>query len=156
MRATQRGTNEALVLSDGRDDLQSNIYRVSVTPDDIDDLGHVNNNVYLRWTELAVRGHWAKLATAAEQAQFYWIAARHEIDYRRPAFLQDAITATTVVREVRRTRAWYDTVIASSSAVLAEVRSCWCCVDVRTQRLTVIPPEIVQRILPPDGLETSA
>ena len=56
---------------------------ITVTPADIDGLGHVNNVVYLRWAQELGIAHWRSRAPAAAQATWAWIALRHEIDYRR-------------------------------------------------------------------------
>ena len=53
------------------------------TPADIDENGHVNNVVYLRWAQDMGVAHWGSLASADAQAQWAWVALRHEIDYRR-------------------------------------------------------------------------
>ena len=50
---------------------------------DIDDNGHVNNVVYLDWAQQLAIAHWRARAPDDAQAQWAWIALRHEIDYRR-------------------------------------------------------------------------
>ncbi len=52
-------------------------------PADIDENGHVNNVVYLRWAQDMGTAHWRSLAPPEAQATWAWIALRHEIDYRR-------------------------------------------------------------------------
>ena len=49
----------------------------------IDENGHVNNVVYLRWAQDLGVAHWQSLAPPEAQATWAWIALRHEIDYRR-------------------------------------------------------------------------
>jgi acyl-CoA thioester hydrolase len=53
------------------------------TSADIDENGHVNNVVYLRWAQDLGVAHWQSLAPAEAQATWAWVALRHEIDYRR-------------------------------------------------------------------------
>jgi acyl-CoA thioester hydrolase len=53
------------------------------TDADIDENGHVNNVVYLRWAQDLGVAHWQSLAPADAQATWAWVALRHEIDYRR-------------------------------------------------------------------------
>ena len=53
------------------------------TPADIDENGHVNNVVYLRWAQDLGVAHWQSRAPAEAQAGWAWVALRHEIDYRR-------------------------------------------------------------------------
>ncbi len=37
-------------------------YDVDVAADDIDEMGHVNNSVYLKWVQAAVLHHWRRFA----------------------------------------------------------------------------------------------
>lgn len=121
---------------------------VIVQSSDIDRLQHVNNSVYLRWTEIVVHGHWKALASASEFAAYAWVAVRHEIDYRCPAVANDQLDVSTKIVEIRRARAWYETVISRDGTTLAEARSCWCCIDAVTGKLTAIPRLTAQRFLP--------
>ena len=120
---------------------------ITPAPSDIDAMQHVNHSVYLRWIEDAVVAHWRSAATAEEIAAFQWIALRHEIDFRAPAFEGDALSVSTRLVDVRRARAWYETIIARDGLTLVEARSCWGCVDAASGRLTAVPPETAARIL---------
>ena len=53
---------------------------LSVVPGDIDELGHVNNVVYLRWVQDIAVAHWRSVASAADREKLRWIVVRHEID----------------------------------------------------------------------------
>jgi len=114
---------------------------------DIDRRGHVNNAVYLRWIEAATHHHWRSLATAEEFVAFDWIALRHEIEYRLPAHAGEDLAVEVRVVDVRRARAWYETVVRRGDAVLMEARSCWGCIDLSTSRLTVIPAATAERFM---------
>ena len=74
-----------------------------VTPDDIDELDHVTNVVYLRWVQEVAIAHWRNAATSEQIVEILWVAIRHEIDYEAPAFLGDQITARTWVEKWTRT-----------------------------------------------------
>ena len=78
--------------------------------------------------------HWQKLAPAEEVASKAWVALKHEITYRRPAFLHDAVIAETVLEKIAGARSFYNTVIRRGEEVLAEVQSMWCCLDSETHR----------------------
>jgi acyl-CoA thioester hydrolase len=121
--------------------------RVVPSASDIDALNHVNNSVYLRWVEEVVVRHWRSAATPVEMARFHWVALRHEIDYRSPAFEGEELIVLTRLEEVRRARAWYRTSVDRGEVRLVEARSCWGCIDATTGRLTVIPPNTASRIL---------
>jgi acyl-CoA thioester hydrolase len=107
---------------------------ITITPEDIDFMGHVNNARYLNWVQDAVLAHWQKLAPAEDVASKAWVALKHEITYRQPAFLEDAVIAKTVLERYNGARAFYLTVIQRGDDVLAEIKSSWCCIDAETLR----------------------
>ena len=109
-------------------------FPIRVLPADIDFMGHVNNARYLSWVQDAVLAHWRKLAPAEEVASKAWVALKHEITYRKPAFLEDDVVARTVLEHFQGARAFYHTVISRGEEVLAEVKSSWCCIDAATLR----------------------
>ena len=129
----------------------------SITPAacDIDRMGHVNNSVYLRWIEQAVHDDWEGLAMPSEFASLLWVAVRHEVDYRRPAFLGDVLEISVRLDEVRRARAWYDAVIHREGEILVQARSCWCCIEAESRRLTMIPRDTAKRIFAAHAARTS-
>lgn len=118
---------------------------IRVGPEAIDFMGHVNNAHYLSWVQDAVLDHWRKFAPADAVARHLWVALKHEITYRRPAFLDDQVIATVVLERIQGARAYYDTVIKRGEDVLAEVRSSWCCVDAQTLRPARIAADIADR-----------
>jgi acyl-CoA thioester hydrolase len=123
-------------------------YRIGIDPADIDFMGHVNNASYLKWVQDAVISHWRKIAPADAVTAHLWVALKHEITYRKPAFLGDNVIATVLLKKVQGARAFYETVIRRGEDVVAEVRSSWCCVDAKTRRPARIAREIVDRFLP--------
>jgi acyl-CoA thioester hydrolase len=101
---------------------------IQVQPSDIDELGHVNNVVYLRWVQDAAAAHWRSAATPKEQAEVLWVVVRHEIDYKRPARPADALVARTWVGAATRQTFERHTEIlrASDRRVLVRARTLWC------------------------------
>lgn len=126
-------------------------YDVDVLRDDIDDMGHVNNAVYLRWVQAAVLRHWNRFAPKDAVATHLWVALKHEIRYRRPAFLDDHIVVTVVLKKLRGARAFYRTIINRGDEELVEVESCWCCLDSVTKKPVRLARDIVARFFPPDA-----
>ncbi|MGF7147105.1 acyl-CoA thioester hydrolase [Sphingomonas zeicaulis] len=118
---------------------------ITVEPADIDFMGHVNNARYLGWVQDAVIAHWRNLAPAEAVAQHLWVALKHEITYRKPAFLDDEVIATVILEKVQGARAFYETLIRRGEEVLAEVKSSWCCVDAETLRPARIAADIAAR-----------
>ncbi|WP_199798655.1 thioesterase family protein [Erythrobacter sp. HKB08] len=125
-------------------------FPIKVVPGDIDFMGHVNNARYLGWVQDAVLAHWRKLAPAEEVASKAWVALKHEITYRKPAFLEDDVIAETVLESIKGARAFYRTVIQRGEDVLAEVQSAWCCIDAETLRPARIGEEVSRFFFPKD------
>jgi acyl-CoA thioester hydrolase len=120
-------------------------HMIRVVPSDIDFMGHVNNANYLTWVQEAVLAHWRSIAPPQAVAAHLWVALKHEITYRRPAFLDDEVIATVVLERVQGARAFYDTVIRRGEEVLAEVKSSWCCVCAETLRPARLARDVTQR-----------
>lgn len=118
-------------------------FQVDVAEEDIDFMGHVNNASYLKWVQAAVISHWQHLAPVEAVAQHLWVALKHEITYRRPAFLEDDVVATVLLEKVQGARAFYETVIMRGGEVLAEVKSSWCCVDAKTLRPARLARDVI-------------
>jgi acyl-CoA thioester hydrolase len=119
-------------------------YPIGITPDDIDFMGHVNNVRYLSWVQDAVISHWQQFAPAEAVAAHLWVALKHEITYRKPAFLKDDVIATLLLERVQGARAFYETLIKRGEEVLVEVRSSWCCVDAVTLRPARLAKEVLK------------
>jgi acyl-CoA thioester hydrolase len=109
-------------------------FPVSILASDIDFMGHVNNAIYLNWVQAAVIDHWRKLAPPEAVATRVWVALRHEITYRRPAFAGDQVIVTVLLERVHGARAFYQSLVRRGEELLADVRSCWCCLDASTMR----------------------
>lgn len=109
---------------------------ITVQPDDIDELNHVNNVVYLKWVQDAAVAHWRTLATPAMQREALWVAVRHEIDYKHSAVMRDGIIARTWVGPAGRRTFERNTEIlrAADRRVLARARTIWCPIDPTTFR----------------------
>ncbi len=118
------------------------LHRIGIEPADIDFMGHVNNARYLNWVQDAVLDHWKSLAPPEAVAKYLWVALRHEIDYRKPAFLDDQVIASVVLEKVEGARSFYRTLIQRGEEVLAEVSSSWCCIDAQTLRPARIAKDI--------------
>src|SRR5438874_1376473 len=66
---------------------------VRVEDADIDANGHANNVAYLRWVQEAAVAHWSAVVEPGATANLSWVVVRHEIDYERPAYRDDALIA---------------------------------------------------------------
>ena len=120
---------------------------ISVKPEDIDELGHVNNVSYVRWVQDVAVAHWRSAAPAEDQAKLLWVVVRHEIDYKQPAFLGDEILARTWVGGATRITFERHTELVRSSdrSVLAKARTLWCPIDARSGKPTAVSAEVRAR-----------
>ena len=118
--------------------------RITIEAGDIDELGHVNNVVYLRWVQNVAVAHWKALAPVADQENLLWVVVRHEIDYKQPAFLGDEIIARTWVGNTRRIRFERHTEIlrARDRLILAKAITLWCPIDPHTGKLSNVSTEV--------------
>jgi len=118
--------------------------RLQVQPEDIDQLNHVNNVVYLKWVQEVAIAHWTAAAPAEAQDSLFWVIVRHEIDYRRPALLGDGIIARTWVgpASARTFERHTEILRAADHALLAKARTLWCPMDRRTGRPTLASDEV--------------
>lgn len=118
-------------------------------PADIDFMGHVNNASYLRFVQDAVLAHWRALAPATAVARHLWVAIRHEIDYRLPAFPGDTLVALHAFERAAGVRAYSVTRIMRGADLIAEARSCWCSIDAASLRPVRLARDLIARFLPP-------
>jgi acyl-CoA thioester hydrolase len=121
------------------------LHKIGILPADIDFMGHVNNARYLNWVQDAVLAHWQSLAPPEAVTKYLWVALKHEITYRKPAFLDDQVIARTVLEKVQGARSFYETLITRGETVLAEVKSSWCCIDAETLRPARIAKDVAER-----------
>jgi acyl-CoA thioester hydrolase len=124
--------------------------RFPVGPGDIDELGHVNNIVYLRYAQEIAIAHWRARATAEMIANYVWVVMRHEADYRAPLELGDEVDVRTWVAEAPQGATWARFVEigkAGAEKPAAQIKSNWALLDATTRRVRRVPQEIVARFL---------
>ena len=118
-------------------------------PADIDELGHVNNAVWVRWIQTIATDHWAAVAPAEHQAAYVWVVTRHEIDYRGNVVAGETVTAETWVPGAPR-GARFDRhfrFLGSDGRVRVEGVTTWALLDRATGRLLRVRPDIAAPFL---------
>ena len=111
---------------------------------DIDENGHVNNIVYVRWLQDVATAHWAAVAPADAQARYLWVISRQEIDYRAPSFDGEELTAETWGENPKGARFDRCTCIRGpDGSIRLEARTTWVIVDRELQRPARLRPELV-------------
>lgn len=112
--------------------------------DDIDELGHVNNTVYLRWVQEVAVAHWQAVSSAESQAAIVWVVLRHEIDYKLPALEGDEVLLRTWVGTASRLTFERHTEIRrrSDAQLLSQARTLWCPLSTATGRPQRVTAEL--------------
>ena len=123
----------------------------TATPADIDELGHVNNAVWVRWIQELAVAHWAAVAPPEQQAAYVWVVTRHEIDYRGNVSVGETVTGETWVPEPPK-GARFDRHVRLTGAdgkVKVEAVTTWALLDRATGRLLRVRPEIAAPFIGP-------
>lgn len=113
-------------------------------PADIDELGHVNNTVWIRWVQEIATAHWRAVATPEQVEQFVWVVTRHEIDYRGNVGEGATVRAATWIPGFPK-GARFDRCVDfhdDAGKLLVAVRSTWAMLDRASGRLVRIRPEV--------------
>ena len=123
-------------------------FRVAIAPEpaDFDELGHVNNAVYLKWAQHAAVAHWGLVAPPALVRAYIWVVLRHEIDYRDPVLPGDAVEARTWLGEAAGPRfdRFVDIRKPGAPRASAGVRSTWVMLDAATRKPRRVGPDILE------------
>ena len=121
----------------------------TATPEHIDELGHVNNAVWVQWIQEIAVAHWRAVAAAEHDAAYFWVVVRHEIDYLRAAFDGDCIRARTWVGDAPK-GARFDRLVEFINAadqVCVRARTHWAIIDKASGRPIRVPPEVIAPFL---------
>lgn len=125
-------------------------HTIKVVRGDIDELGHVNNVVYVRYVQEVAAAHWNRVADEELRAKYLWVVLRHEIDYKNPAFLNDVIKATTWVGDHNGARfeRFVKLVSENSGKTLVEAKTTWCMLDGKSMKPVRIQDDVLSVLHP--------
>ena len=123
--------------------------RFTARAEDIDELGHVNNAVWVRWVQEIAVAHWEAVASAEHQAAYVWVVMRHEIDYRGNVVAGESVTGETWVPEAPRGARFERRVrfLGTDGRVRVEAVTTWALLDRASGRLLRIRPEVAEPFL---------
>lgn len=115
-------------------------------PDDIDELGHVSNLVYLRWVAEVAMAHsrdrgWDFPRYRALGAVF--MVRRHEIDYIAQVTLGQTLRAETWVDSWRAASCIRKTELVRDGTVVARAATTWAMIGLAAGRPQRIPEELL-------------
>lgn len=119
---------------------------ITPAPADFDELGHVNNAVYLRWAQEVAIAHWAAVASEDLKQTRLWVVIRHEIDYRDPILPGEKVLARTWVAaspDGPRFDRFIDIRKEGAERFSARLKSTWVQLDAATRRPKRVGAEVL-------------
>jgi acyl-CoA thioester hydrolase len=129
------------------------VFELALTagPEHIDELGHVNNAVWVQWIQLVAVAHWEAVADAAHKNAYFWVVVRHEIDYLRAAYPGDRIIARTWVGEAPKGARFdrYVEFTGPDGKTCVRSRTHWAMIDKASGKPVRVPAEVVAPFVGP-------
>jgi acyl-CoA thioester hydrolase len=114
-------------------------------PEHIDDLGHVNNAVWVQWIQQIAVAHWHSVADPEHDEAYFWVVTRHEIDYLRAAFEGDRVIGRTWVGDAPK-GARFDRHVeftGKDGKLCVRAKTSWAIIDRAAGRPIRVPPEVI-------------
>ena len=107
----------------------------TVTENDLDDLNHVNNIVYVQWIQEISKEHWNEV-TKSLDLDCIWVVRRHDITYYSAAKLLDEIVIKTTVLKARGPITFRQVEMTNNKTGKVLVKSIteWCLLNDKTFR----------------------
>ena len=121
-------------------------------PEHIDELGHVNNAVWVWWVQQVAVAHWDSVADPAHKEAYFWVVVRHEIDYLRAVREGERVIARTWVGDAPK-GARFDRFVEFTGAdgkVCVRARTQWAIIDKAAGRPIRVPAEVVAPFVGPE------
>ena len=118
-------------------------------PSHIDELGHVNNAVWVQWIQQIATDHWQALATPEQQDAYAWVVTRHEIDYRGNLKAGETVEGRTWIPDPPR-GARFDRhmeFVGADGKVRVRAKTTWALLDRATGRPLRVPMEVAAPLL---------
>jgi acyl-CoA thioester hydrolase len=119
-------------------------------PQHIDELGHVNNAVWVQWIQDMATAHWDAVARPEDRQAFFWVVVRHEIDYRGNVSEGDSVLGTTWIEGGAQGATSLRRVEFTDAAGkrLVSAATTWAMLDRATGRLARVRPEVLEPFAP--------
>ncbi|PHR16540.1 MAG: thioesterase [Sphingopyxis sp.] len=123
---------------------------ITAQPEDIDELGHVNNAVWVRWIQDLATAHWQAVAPQDAIDRYIWVVTRHEIDYRSNIGAGETVTAHTWISEPPKgARFWRNVRFTGPDGkVKVAAKTNWAIIERATGRPVRVPADLTKLFLP--------
>ncbi|ARS27139.1 acyl-CoA thioesterase [Sphingomonas sp. KC8] len=121
----------------------------TAAPADIDELGHVNNAVWVRWIQDVATAHWMAVADPAHVDAYIWVVTRHEIDYLRALGPGGTVTARTWIPDAPK-GARFDRMVefvGAEGKPHVRARTTWAILDKASGRPLRVPADVAAPFL---------
>ena len=123
------------------------VFEMTLTalPEHIDELGHVNNAVWVQWIQTVAVAHWYSVADPAHNDAYFWVVVRHEIDYLRAAVEGDVVTGRTWVGEAPKGARFnrHMEFVGADGKVLVRANTQWAIIDKALGRPIRVPQQVI-------------
>ena len=122
---------------------------LTAEPEHIDELGHVNNAVWVQWIQTVATTHWYACAPEQYRDAFVWVVIRHEIDYPRSLGVGESVTARTWIAEAPRGARMdrHMEFTGEDGRVRVRAKTTWAIMDRANGRPLRVPPEVIAPFL---------
>ena len=117
---------------------------ITVSKNDLDDLNHVNNVVYIDWIQEIAKNHWKSLVSNEIIKNYYWVLLEHQIKYLNPALLDDKIRLKTYIEKTEEIKSSRIVEIYNqdTNKLLVKSKTIWCLINAKTNKPNRITDEI--------------
>lgn len=126
------------------------VFELDVVANDIDELGHANNAVYVRWMERCAWSHSQHLGldlAAYRQLDRAMAVVRHEVDYLASAYQGEHLRMGTWIVEsdhkLRMLRR-FQLIRPADGVTLLRARTTFACIELSSGRPRRMPAEFVE------------
>jgi acyl-CoA thioester hydrolase len=118
-------------------------------PDDIDELGHVNNAAWVRWIQDVSVAHWDDVAAPEHRDAYFWVVTRHEVDYLRALGPGETVTGRTWIADAPKGAKCDRHILFAGADGKPRVRAktTWAIIERATGRPVRVPPDVIAPFL---------
>lgn len=123
--------------------------QITACVEDIDELGHVNNAVWVRWIQDMATDHWDAVAAPEHRAAYIWVVVRHEIDYLKSVGPGETVLGRTWVGDAPK-GARFDRLVefvGEDGKPRVKARTTWAIIDKAAGRPIRVPPQVIAPFL---------
>ena len=114
-----------------------------VTPNDLDDLNHVNNVVYIQWIQEISKKHWQEVVKD-NALNYIWVVRRHDVTYYNASKLEDEIEISTRIIDTKGPISYRQVEMKNNKTkkLIVNAITEWCLLHSKTLKPIRVPENI--------------